>query len=99
MVPGQTARTDFEIVGAAPKATLLSASLHTGRTHQIRVHAQSQQHAILGDSKYGGANAIEVSRLCLHSSRLMVPFGSDRLDISAPIEEEMASIWRALESK
>lgn len=96
---GQIARTDFEIVGRGPKATLLAASLHTGRTHQIRVHAQSQRHAILGDSKYGGDNAVEASRLCLHSSRLVVPFGSDRLDISAPIEEEMAAIWQALEVK
>jgi 23S rRNA-/tRNA-specific pseudouridylate synthase len=63
------------------------------------VHAQSQRHAILGDSKYGGDNAVEASRLCLHSSRLVVPFGSDRLDISAPIEEEMAAIWQALEVK
>ena len=98
-VTGQVARTDFEIVGRGPKATLLAASLHTGRTHQIRVHAQSQRHAILGESKYGGDNAVEASRLCLHSSRLVVPFGSDRLDISAPIEEEMAAIWQALEVK
>jgi 23S rRNA pseudouridine955/2504/2580 synthase len=96
---GQIARTDFEITDVGERATLLAASLHTGRTHQIRVHARAQHHAILGDAKYGSGNTLEASRLCLHSSRLVVPFGGNKLDISAPLEEEMASIWRQLSTR
>ena len=94
---GQVARTDFQILEAGEHATLLQAALHTGRTHQIRVHAQSQGHPILGDTKYGGASGPkEVARLCLHASRLVVPIGGDRLDVSAPLEPTMASIWTEL---
>ena len=94
---GQVARTDFQILEAGERATLLQAALHTGRTHQIRVHAQSQGHPILGDTKYGGASGPkEVARLCLHASRLVVPIGGDKLDVSAPLEPTMASIWTEL---
>lgn len=94
---GQIARTDFQILEQVEQATLLQAALHTGRTHQIRVHAQSQGHPILGDTKYGRATgSIEVERLCLHASRLVVPLGGDRLDLSAPLEPTMASIWAEL---
>jgi 23S rRNA pseudouridine955/2504/2580 synthase len=94
---GQVARTDFQILEAGEHATLLQAALHTGRTHQIRVHAQSQGHPILGDTKYGGASEPkEVARLCLHASRLVVPIGGDKLDVSAPLEPTMASIWTEL---
>jgi 23S rRNA pseudouridine955/2504/2580 synthase len=94
---GQVARTDFQILEAGEHATLLQAALHTGRTHQIRVHAQSQGHPILGDTKYGGASKPkEVARLCLHASRLVVPIGGDKLDVSAPLEPTMASIWTEL---
>ena len=95
---GQIARTDFQILEQVEQATLLQAALHTGRTHQIRVHAQSQGHPILGDTKYGHATgSIEVERLCLHASRLVVPVGGDRLDLSAPLEPKMASIWEELQ--
>jgi 23S rRNA pseudouridine955/2504/2580 synthase len=94
---GQVARTDFQVLEAGEHATLLQAALHTGRTHQIRVHAQSQGHPILGDTKYGGASGPkEVARLCLHASRLVVPIGGDKLDVSAPLEPTMASIWTEL---
>ena len=94
---GQVARTDFQILEAGEHATLLQAALHTGRTHQIRVHAQSQGHPILGDTKYAGASGPkEVARLCLHASRLVVPIGGDKLDVSAPLEPTMASIWTEL---
>lgn len=96
---GQVARTDFQILERAEHATLLQATLHTGRTHQIRVHAQSQGHPILGDTKYGGAvEAKKVDRLCLHASRLVVPVGDDRLDVSAPLEPKMVKIWAELKS-
>jgi 23S rRNA pseudouridine955/2504/2580 synthase len=99
---GQVARTDFQITDTAPTATLLQATLHTGRTHQIRVHAQHQGHSILGDTKYGqkqrGHASHQIERLCLHAARLVVPVGSDRLDVSAPMEATMDEIWARLKA-
>ena len=101
---GQVARTDFEVQGQAAQATLLQAALHTGRTHQIRVHAQSQGHPILGDTKYRPlasrqTQEPEFERLCLHASRLVVPLPGGRLDVSAPIEDSMAGIWQRLQGQ
>lgn len=97
---GQVARTDFQIQQQTQEATLLQATLHTGRTHQIRVHAQAQGHAILGDTKYGKQDiATDAQRLCLHASRLVVPLGGDRLDLSAPVEATMQQIWQQIQSR
>ena len=94
---GQLARTDFTVIARKQHASHLAASLHTGRTHQIRVHAQSQQHPILGDSKYGTTSAVEPPRLCLHASRLVIPMGPDRLDLRAPIPADMQNFWQQLD--
>jgi 23S rRNA pseudouridine955/2504/2580 synthase len=97
---GQVARTDFQIEQRTQEATLLQATLHTGRTHQIRVHAQAQGHAILGDTKYGKQGpAADAQRLCLHASRLVVPLGTDRLDLSAPVEATMQQVWQQIQSR
>ena len=100
---GQVARTDFQVLEQAGQATLLQAALHTGRTHQIRVHAQSEGHPILGDTKYRPLRnhqsaSAEFERLCLHASRLVVPLGDSRLDFSAPLEQTMAQIWDRMAS-
>jgi 23S rRNA pseudouridine955/2504/2580 synthase len=100
---GQVARTDFQVLEQARQATLLQAALHTGRTHQIRVHAQSEGHPILGDTKYRPSRSqqgfdSEVERLCLHASRLVVPLGSARLDFSVPLERTMTQIWERMAS-
>ena len=93
---GQLARTDFAIAAQKQTATHLAASLHTGRTHQIRVHTQSQQHPILGDDKYSAEAELIAPRLCLHASRLVVPIGGDRLDFQAPIPDDMTAFWTTL---
>ena len=51
---GQAARTDFEIVDRRSGHTWLQARLHTGRTHQIRVHVNHLGCPIVGDDKYFG---------------------------------------------
>ncbi len=53
-----------------PKASLVSCSLRTGRTHQIRVHLQSLGHPILGDDLYGAGAAAASDVLLLHAYRL-----------------------------
>ena len=50
---GKPSLTVFEPVKDFQKAMLVAATLHTGRTHQIRVHARYRGHPIAGDDKYG----------------------------------------------
>jgi len=53
---GKTAITDYAVSENLHWFSLLSLTLHTGRTHQIRAHLQHLGHQILGDETYGGAN-------------------------------------------
>jgi 23S rRNA pseudouridine1911/1915/1917 synthase len=51
---GRQAATRFEVLERFRFATLISATLETGRTHQIRVHFSHMGHPVLGDPQYGG---------------------------------------------
>ncbi len=99
---GQTARTDFSILDmAGTRATRLQATLHTGRTHQIRVHASASGHPILGDDKYTpAADKQDASstnlRLCLHACKLTIPLAHQVLKVSAPVPEDMEQAWLQL---
>ena len=90
---GKPSITDFEVEAKKENATHLRASLVTGRTHQIRVHAQVSGHPVLGDTKYAAQINFEKTRLCLHSSRLKFRFGDRDLDVVAPVPQEMRNIW------
>ena len=70
MPGGKPARTRFRIRESLPEATLLEATLETGRTHQIRVHCQSAGHPIIGDEKYAKNPAIRHKHLALHAWRI-----------------------------
>lgn len=53
----RSARTEVEVVGRGPSATLLRCTLRTGRTHQIRVHLAGIGHPVIGDKLYGRSDA------------------------------------------
>ncbi len=96
---GQAARTDFEIVATAPTATHLRVRLHTGRTHQIRVHCQTSGHPVVGDDKYlapGTEASQNIGRLCLHASKLELPLAQGSIKVVAPCPQEMIDIWHRL---
>lgn len=63
--------------------TRVKVQLHTGRTHQIRVHLSSLGHPIIGDALYGQKST---SRLMLHAESIIIPhpFTNQLLNISAP---------------
>lgn len=82
---GRPARTDFHRIARFDVAELLRAELHSGRTHQIRVHLEQIGHPVVGDRVYGGGGARRMSgsnrslaerlnalvgRQALHSARL-----------------------------
>ena len=69
---GKTAITDYEIMATDPatKTALVLCHLHTGRTHQIRVHLHHKGTPVLGDPIYGKKHAIPTPRLMLHAWKL-----------------------------
>lgn len=89
---GKTARTDIECLAQADAGCWLRCSLHTGRTHQIRVHAASIGHPLVGDALYGGAPAAGLSRQALHAFRLAFrhPMTGAELDLRSPLPSDMA---------
>ncbi|MEM7159037.1 MAG: RluA family pseudouridine synthase [Myxococcota bacterium] len=68
---------------------LLEASLETGRTHQIRVHAKELGHPLLGDRKYGESEGEGPSRLFLHADRLRFdhPLSGEPIELRAPLPD------------
>jgi len=93
---GRMARTDFKVVRTGREATLLQCRLHSGRTHQIRVHLQHLGYPILGDALYGGRHAGQFSRQMLHAWKLGFdhPRGKGRMDFEAPLPEDFAKTIR-----
>ncbi len=67
---GRTARTDWEVIARYERYTHLRCILHTGRTHQIRVHMASVHHPLLGDGVYGGPRDKGMEDQCLHARSL-----------------------------
>jgi 23S rRNA pseudouridine1911/1915/1917 synthase len=67
---GKEAKTTLELVQNAAEGCLVLARLHTGRTHQIRVHMSYIGHPLVADGIYGGAAAAGMTRHALHAWRL-----------------------------
>ncbi|MDB4990909.1 MAG: Pseudouridine synthase [Myxococcaceae bacterium] len=102
---GKPSLTLFRVIQRFSEATLVEASPVTGRTHQIRVHAQHAGHPIAGDDKYGDAafdrslKSKGLSRLFLHAARIEIPRTQGRsLTIDAPLPEELQRVIRALQA-
>lgn len=111
---GQSAHTLFrrlESFGGVPlhmvglsALSLMEATLRTGRTHQIRVHMQSQGCPIAGDERYGDYTAnrrlrkLGLKRMFLHAHRLEIdhPAGNGRLVLTAPLPQELQQVLDGL---
>lgn len=95
---GKSAETHFVPRDAREGATLVSATLKTGRTHQVRLHALHLGTPIAGDSKYGRQAQRDLPsrppRMALHASRLTFrdPETGGLREFSSPLPQELA-IW------
>ena len=102
---GKPARTTFNVLRECVAASWLSARLHSGRTHQIRVHAASIGHPLLGEEKYETAaskqcsKAANVSRLCLHAVRLSFEWDGAQRRFEAPVPPLFDQAWSRLSSQ
>ncbi len=67
---GRPAQTDVERVAVRDGFSALRCRLHTGRTHQIRVHLAARGHPLVADALYGGRPALGLQRQALHAARL-----------------------------
>ena len=90
--PGKTARTDVRWLAGNDLGCWVECTLHTGRTHQIRVHMASIGHPLVADSLYGGAPAAGLERQALHAYRLCFvhPVSGRALEFRAPVPDDMA---------
>lgn len=89
--PGKTARTTFQCLDQNQEACLVRCTLHTGRTHQIRVHMAHIGHPLLADSLYGGKAVSGMTRQALHAWRLAFvhPFTGQSLVWTAQLPSDM----------
>ena len=99
VVPGaRPSRTDVRTVAATTGREAVSAvncTLHTGRTHQIRVHLASRGHPLVADVVYGGRLQLGLERQALHavSLRLEHPVSGKPLAFDCPPPADFAQAW------
>ncbi|MFZ0333374.1 MAG: RluA family pseudouridine synthase [Candidatus Acidiferrales bacterium] len=103
---GRAARTDWRVRLRLPGYTLVEADLHTGRTHQIRVHFSALGHPVAGDTLYGaprqpkvGSTAMPpLGRNFLHAARIkfMHPTTGKPVEVRAPLPAGLVDCLREL---
>jgi len=82
---GRVAKTDYRVLKSGGGFSLVECAIHSGRTHQIRVHLHHIGHPVIGDSLYG--KKIAAPRQMLHAWKLGFthPRTSERLFLEAPV--------------
>jgi 23S rRNA pseudouridine1911/1915/1917 synthase len=93
---GRAARTDFYRLARFESTDLLRAHLHSGRTHQIRIHLASVGHPVVGDDTYGGGGArrlmgLPPKRHFLHAAWLVFrhPVTGELLDLRSKLPDDL----------
>jgi 23S rRNA pseudouridine1911/1915/1917 synthase len=97
-LPGDGVRQIPGTVRTPRQVSAVHCQLHTGRTHQIRVHLASRGHPLLADAMYGGAAAFGLQRQALHAARLRLlhPVDGRALTFEAALPVDLATAWNAV---
>lgn len=99
---GKPALSVFQVLDTFADASLAEVTLHTGRTHQIRVHAAHAGHALAGDEKYGQRDVnrrlrdFGLQRLFLHAALFGFESGERSYSFSAPLATDLAAVLEQL---
>lgn len=101
---GKPSETRFKVLEPFDQATLVQASPITGRTHQIRVHAQYVGHPLAWDDRYGDprfdayTKQFGLNRLFLHAANIKFthPGSGEMMDISAPMDKQLEKTLEGL---
>ena len=103
---GREARTSYRVLERLRATTFVEAGLHTGRTHQIRVHFQFLGYPLVGDLTYGQRQnrrlaeliGFAAPRVMLHAFRLAFihPRSGKRVHFEAPLPKDFEEVLRAL---
>jgi 23S rRNA pseudouridine1911/1915/1917 synthase len=90
---GREAKTDYRVVEQSKQASLVECRLHSGRTHQIRVHLHHIGHPVLGDKVYAPKLAKNFPRQMLHAWRLgfQHPINGKQMSFEAPTPEDFST--------
>ncbi|MBS4770524.1 RluA family pseudouridine synthase [Carnobacteriaceae bacterium zg-ZUI240] len=88
---GQYALTEYECIEQLQHANVYAIKLHTGRTHQIRVHFNYKEATLIGDNLYGAKEDDMMKRQALHCKQIRFyhPFTQQHITIEAPMPEDM----------
>ena len=103
---GREARTDWRVLARIDSTMLLEVQLHTGRTHQIRVHFSALRHPVVGDTLYGASGQLHIGhttlpslgRNFLHAAKIgfAQPRTGKRIQLQAPLPQELREYLRKL---
>ena len=88
--------TDYHVLKQFADFALVEVHIHTGRTHQIRVHMAHIGHPVVGDATYGGAHLtnISIARPLLHAYKLGFthPRSQEFVEFTAPVPDDMVKM-------
>jgi len=92
---GKPARTDVREIAYDQGIAALRCTLHSGRTHQIRVHLMFRGHPLVSDETYGGRLALGMTRQALHATHLAFkhPITGEPLSFDCAPPEDFAQAW------
>ena len=89
---GKTAATTIDVLDQNDRVCLVQCTLHTGRTHQIRVHMAHLGHPLVADAVYGGTPLAGMTRQALHAWHLAFehPITGQAIDLTCQLPDDMA---------
>ena len=96
---GKYAHTSYKVIARYDKVSLVDIKLHTGRTHQIRVHFSHIGFPLLGDDLYGGRMDYGITRQALHcySIGFIDPFTNENISQKIDLTDDFDSVIMRLQ--